>query len=244
MSASSDIRRQQFETTNWSVINQLGGPDAELALAALCEQYWFPLYAYARSRVRDVHQAQDLTQGFFAHMLAKNSLRQAAPDRGRFRSFLLTAMKNFMTNDHIRENALQRGGGRTLISLDFEDGERHFGKAAVNNMSADRIYERSWTLTLLGRVMDQLRAEFEQSGTVDRFDVLQPALSSTAGEFSYETIAGTLEMSETAARQAASRLRKRYRELLKSEVSRTLEDSADVDDEIQRMFQSLEPERC
>lgn len=244
MSTPSDIPRQQFETTNWSVIHQLRGPDAELALATLCEQYWFPLYAYARSRVRDVHQAQDLTQGFFTHMLAKNSLRQAAPDRGRFRAFLLTAMKNFMTNEHIRENALQRGGGRTLISLDFEDAERHFGKTAVDHMSADRIYERSWTLTLLDRVMDQLRAEFEQSDTISRFDALQPMLSSTAGDFNYETIAGTLEISETAARQAASRLRKRYRELLKSEVSRTLESSADVDDEIQRMFQALEPERC
>ena len=244
MSASSDIRRQQFATTNWSVINQLHGPDAELALATLCEQYWFPLYAYARSRVRDVHQAQDMTQGFFAHMLAKNSLRQAAPDRGRFRSFLLTAMKNFMTNQHVRENALQRGGGRTLISLDFEDGERHFGKAVVDNMSADRIYERSWTLTLLGRVMDQLRAEFEQSGTVARFNALQPTLSSTAGDFKYETIAGKLEISETTARHAASRLRKQYRELLKAEVSRTLEDSADVEDEIQRMFHSLAPESC
>ena len=242
MSASSDIRRQQFETTNWSVINQLGGPDAELALAALCEQYWFPLYAYARRRVRDVHQARDLTQGFFAHMLAKNSLRQAAPDRGRFRSFLLTAMKNFMTNERIRDNALQRGGGRTLISLDFEDGERHFGKAAVDHMSADRIFERSWTLTLLDRVMDQLRTEFELSGTIDRFDALQPVLTAAACDFSYETIAGKLEMTETAARQAASRLRKRYCVLLKDEVRRTLADSADVDDEIRRMFQSLEPE--
>ncbi len=242
MSASSDIRRQQFETTNWSVIKQLGGPDAELALATLCEQYWFPLYAYVRSRVRDVHQAQDLTQAFFAHMLAKNSLRQAAPDRGRFRSFLLTAMKNFMANEHVRENAMQRGGGHTLVSLDFEDGERHFGKAVVDNMSTDRIYERSWTLTLLDRVMDQLRGEFEQSATIDRFDALQPALSSTAGDFSYERIASRLEMTETAARQAASRLRKRYRELLKAEVSRTLEEPSDVDDEIRRMFQSLEPE--
>ena len=109
-------------------------------------------------------------------------------------------------------------------------------------MSTDRIYERSWTLTLLDRVMDQLRGEFEQSATIDRFDALQPALSSTAGDFSYERIASRLEMTETAARQAASRLRKRYRELLKAEVSRTLEEPSDVDDEIRRMFQSLEPE--
>ena len=243
MPASSDIRQQQFASTDWSVINRLDGPNADQALATLCELYWKPLYAYARGKTRDVHKAQDLTQGFFAHVLAKNSLRQAAPDRGRFRSFLLTALKNFMASEYVRDNAVQRGGGRLAVSLDFEDGERHFGHAMLDNMTADRIFDRSWTLTVLDQVMNRLRAEFELSDSADRFDALQPALNSATGDLQYAAIAERLKISETAARQAASRLRKRYRELLKAEVSRTLVDPADVDDEINRMFQSLAPNK-
>lgn len=234
---SSYPQQQQFKSTDWSVINHLDGADAEHALATLCEQYWYPLYAYARSRVGDVHKAQDLTQAFFVHALEKHSLRQAAPERGRFRTFLLTAIKNFMTNEYQKQTAAKRGGGRQHASLDFEDGERHFGKAAIDNLSAERIFERSWTLTLLDRVTSQLRLEFDQSDSANRFELLQPALNSA--EMDYESIATQLGISEVAARKAASRLRQRYRELLKAEVSRTLADVSDVDDEISRMFQSL-----
>lgn len=234
---SSHPQQQQFKSTDWSVINHLDGADAEHAMASLCEQYWYPLYAYARSKVGDIHKAQDLTQGFFAQVFEKNSLRQAAPDRGRFRTFLLTAMKNFMTNEYHKQNAVRRGGGRLLVSLNFEDGERHFDKAAIDNLSAERIFERSWTLTLLDRVTGQLKLEFDQSDSANRFALLQPALNSA--EMDYESIATELQISEVAARKAASRLRQRYRELLKAEVSRTLADVSDVDDEVRRMFQSL-----
>ena len=243
MTTSSDHRHHQhFESTDWSVINRLEGPDGSQAMSVLCEKYWKPLYSWARSRTKDVHKAQDLTQGFFAHILAKNSLRQAAPDRGRFRSFLLTSLKNYIASEYVRENAQQRGGGWQAISLDFDDGERHFGLAVLDNMSPDRIFDRSWTLTVLDQVMRQLRSEFEQSKTVDRFDALQPALNSSAEDLDYSNIADRLQITEVAARQAASRLRKRYRELLKAEVSRTLVDPTDIDDELHRMFQSLRPE--
>lgn len=239
---SSHTPQQQFKSTDWSVINHLNGADAEYALAALCEQYWYPLYAYARSKVGDVHKAQDLTQGFFAHVLENNSLRQAAPDRGRFRTFLLTAMKNFMTNEYQKQNAVKRGGGRKLVSLDFEDGERHFDNAAIDSLSPERIFERSWTLTLLDRVTAQLRLEFDQSDSANRFELLKPALNSA--EMNYESIATELGISEVAARKAASRLRQRYRNLLKAEVCRTLADVSDVDDEIRGMFDSLATNKC
>ena len=151
-------------------------------------------------------------------------------------------MKNLMASEYTHDNPRHRGGGWRSVSLDFVDGERHFGQAVVDNMSADRIFDRSWTLTILNEVMNQLRAEFEQSDSADRFETLQPALNAAAGDLQYKAIADHLQISETAARQAASRFRKRYRELLKAEVSRTLVDPADLDDELSRMFQSLTPD--
>ena len=239
MNTQSDIRQREFGSTDWSVVRQLDGPDAEQALAKLCEQYWRPLYAYARSKVRDVQRAQDLTQAFFAHVIAKDSLRQAAPDRGRFRSFVLASLKHFMANDYARENAQRRGGGRRHVSLDFDSGEQHFSRAAVDAMSPERIFERSWTLTLLDRVAKRLQAEHEAAGESDRFEVLKATLTSVVRGSTYDEVAGKLKVTPAAARQAASRLRKRYRELLRLEVGRTLEDNNEIDDEIHRMFASL-----
>lgn len=242
MTTFSDIRNREFGSTDWSVVRQLDGPEAEQALAKLCEQYWQPLYAYARSRVRDVHKAQDLTQGFFAHVVAKDSLRQAAPDRGRFRSFVLASLKNFMANDYAAENAQRRGGKHQHVSLDFDNGEQHYSRAAADSMSPERVFERSWTLTLLDRVSQRLEAEYETAGDSERFHALKSALTSVVRGSTYDEIAARLQVTPAAARQAASRLRKRYRELLRLEVSRTLEDNDDVEDEIRRMFASLAAE--
>lgn len=240
MSASSNPYPQRFQTTNWSVVRQLDGIEGDRALATLCERYWYPLYAYARTRVRDVHKAQDLTQGFFAHVLAKDSLRRAAPERGRFRSFLLTSMKNFMANEHARETAQRRGGGHVSLSLDFDEANQRFCRGGVDQLTPERVFERSWTLTILDSVMEQLEAESQAAGNADRFELLKPTLSCGAGTASYDEIAKALDISSEAARQAASRLRKRYRELLREEVTRTLVDGGDVEDEIGQMFASLD----
>lgn len=239
MAAPSDIRQREFGSTDWSMIRQLDGPDAELALAKLCEQYWQPLYAYVRTKVRDVHKAQDLTQGFFAHVVAKDSLRRAAPERGRFRSFVLASLKNFMANDYAAENAQRRGGNFRHVPLDFDDGDQHFSRVAGDSMSPDRVFERAWTLTLLDRVSDRLRSEHEAAGELDRFEALKQALSPAVRGSTYDEIAEALQMTPAGARQAASRLRKRYRELLRLEVGRTLEDNDDIEDEIRKMFASL-----
>lgn len=239
MAVPSDIRQREFGSTDWSIVRQLDGPDAELALAKLCEQYWQPLYAYVRSKVRDVHKAQDLTQGFFAHIVAKDSLRQAAPDRGRFRSFVLASLKNFMANDYAAENAQRRGGNFRHVPLDFDDGDQHFSRVAADSMTPERVFDRAWTLTLLDRVAQRLQAEHEEAGETDRFEALKATLTSVGRGSKYDEIAEKLDVTEAAARQAASRLRKRYRELLRLEVGRTLEDNDDIEDEIRQMFVSL-----
>ena len=239
MAAPSDIRQREFGSTDWSIVRQLDGPDAELALAKLCEQYWQPLYAYVRSKVRDVHKAQDLTQGFFAHIVAKDSLRQAAPDRGRFRSFVLASLKNFMANDYAAENAQRRGGNFRHVPLDFDDGDQHFSRAAADSMTSERVFDRAWTLTLLDRVAQRLQSEYEEAREAERFEALKVTLTAVGRGSKYDEIAEKLDMTESAARQAASRLRKRYRELLRLEVGRTLEDNDDIEDEIRRMFASL-----
>lgn len=239
MAAPSDIRQREFGSTDWSMVRQLDGPDAELALAKLCEQYWQPLYAYVRTKVRDVHKAQDLTQGFFTHVVAKDSLRRAAPERGRFRSFVLASLKNYMANDYAAENAQRRGGNFRHVPLDFDDGDQQFSRVAADSMSPDRVFERAWTLTLLDRVSDRLRSEHEAAGELDRFEALKQALSPAVRGSTYDEIAEALQMTPAGARQAASRLRKRYRELLRLEVGRTLEDNDDIEDEIRKMFASL-----
>jgi RNA polymerase sigma-70 factor (ECF subfamily) len=239
MAAPSDVRQREFGSTDWSMVRQLDGPDAELALAKLCEQYWQPLYAYVRTKVRDVHKAQDLTQGFFAHVVAKDSLRRAAPERGRFRSFVLASLKNFMANDYAAENAQRRGGNFRHVPLDFDDGDQHFSRVAADSMSPDRVFERAWTLTLLDRVSERLRSEHEVAGELDRFDALKQALAPAVRGSTYDEIAETLQITPAGVRQAASRLRKRYRELLRLEVGRTLEDNDDIEDEIRKMFASL-----
>lgn len=239
MAAQSDIRQREFGSTDWSMVRQLDGPDAELALAKLCEQYWQPLYAYVRTKVRDVHKAQDLTQGFFAHVVAKDSLRRAAPERGRFRSFVLASLKNFMANDYAAEKAQRRGGNFRHVPLDFDGGDQHFSRVAADSMSPDRVFERAWTLTLLDRVSERLRSEHEATGELDRFEALKQALAPAVRGSTYDEIAEALDVTPAGARQAASRLRKRYRELLRLEVGRTLEDNDDIEDEIRKMFASL-----
>jgi RNA polymerase sigma factor (sigma-70 family) len=239
MAAPSDIGQREFGSTDWSMVRQLDGPGAELALARLCEQYWQPLYAYVRTKVRDVHKAQDLTQSFFAHVVAKDSLRKAAPERGRFRSFVLVSLKNFMANDFAAENAQRRGGNFRHVPLDFDDGDQHFSRVAADSMTPDRVFERAWTLTLLDRVSERLQSEHEAAGELDRFEALKQALVPAVRGATYDEIAETLQVTPAGARQAASRLRKRYRELLRLEVGRTLEDNDDIEDEIRQMFASL-----
>jgi RNA polymerase sigma factor (sigma-70 family) len=234
----------EFATTHWSLVLRAAGqredPQVDRALASLCQRYWLPLYVFARRRVADAHEAQDLTQAFFARLLEQNGLASASPERGRFRSFLLASMKNFLANEWDRARAKKRGGGRGHLSLDWEAGESQLGLEPSHNLTPERLFDRQWTLTLLEHVISRLRAEFVTAGKEEQFDLLKGALVGDRSQ-PYLEIAGALQMTDTAARQAAHRLRKRYRELLQDEVAQTVAKPDDVDEEIRRLFETLQP---
>jgi RNA polymerase sigma-70 factor (ECF subfamily) len=233
---------ETFATTHWSLVLQAGQRDirdAEEALTALCQRYWVPLYAYVRRRISDVHEAQDLTQEFFVYLLEKNALARADPERGRFRSFLLTALKNFLANAHDRANAQKRGGGHTRLRLDLNTGESRLHLEPSHDLTPERIYEQQWTLTLLNLVMERLEQEFTTAGKARQFELLKGTLTGERHELSYATVAAELGLSEAAVRQVAHRLRKRYRELLRDEVVQTVADPSDVDEEIRCLFETL-----
>lgn len=234
----------EFVSTHWSLVLRAGnfnGEQAGEALAALCQRYWLPLYVFVRHRVSDLHEAQDLTQEFFARLLEKNVLADASPMRGRFRAFLLTAFKNFLANEWDRTQAVKRGGGRERLSLDWEAGESRLSLEPSHDLTPERLFDRQWTLTLLEHVVSLLQGEFESAGKKRQFELLKGTLTGESPESSYSIVAAELGMSEEAARQAAHRLKKRYRELLKDVVAQTVLEPDDLDDEIRQLFESLRP---
>lgn len=213
--------------------------DSREALTELCESYWYPLYAYVRRRVDDVHEAQDLTQAFFTHFIEKDAIARAQPARGRFRSFLLTALKNFLAKEWRKSNAERRGGGQTILSLDFGAAESRFQAEPSHDVTPETLFERRWVLTLLDQVLEELRRELADAGRQAEFDHLKVGLTGEATGVNYEQAAQALDISPAAAKQAAYRLRKRYRELFRQEVARTLADDEDVDDELRRLLENL-----
>lgn len=239
-SASRDAA--EFASTHWSLVLRAGkrqAKDADQALAWLCERYWYPLYAYVRRHRRDRHEAQDLTQAFFARLLEKEILASASPERGRFRSFLLTSLKNFLANEWDRAKSQKRGGRRAPFSLDLDTAESRLSLEPGHDLTPERIYERQWALTLLELVVSKLESEFSSAGKARQFELLKGAITGNPSALPYAVVATELGMSEDAARQAASRLRKRYRELLRAAVAETVAEPGDVDDEIRNLFEIL-----
>jgi RNA polymerase sigma-70 factor (ECF subfamily) len=231
-----------FRTTHWSLVigaGRAGSREADDALSKLCQRYWYPLYAYVRRRVRDVSEAQDLTQEFFARLLEKNAIAAASRERGRFRGFLLSAMKNFLANEWDKAKAAKRGGGRAQISLELDTAESKLSLEPAHDLTPERLYERQWALTLLELVVARLEAEFAAAGKSHQFEILKPALTGGRAAIDYSSAARDLEMSEDAARQAAHRMRRRYREILRDELAQTVAEPAEVDDEIRDLFATL-----
>ena len=234
--------RARFATTHWSLVVSAGRPDdpaAQQALSELCQTYWYPLYAYVRRRVPNVQDAQDLTQAFFSYLLEKRTIARADRTRGRFRAFLLTALKHFLLNEWEKARAEKRGGGRPTLSLDFDSGESRYQIEPADEVTPEDLYERRWVLTLLDLVLAQLRAELTEAGKGTHFEPLKPALTGEATAADYERAAETLGVTVAAAKQAGYRLRKRYRQLFRAEVLRTVADEGEVDDEIQRILAVL-----
>jgi len=234
--------KRQFATTHWSIVIAAGDAcreDAQDALSQLCEVYWYPLYAYVRRRGYSAPDAQDLTQAFFARLLEKQSLRVADPERGKFRSFLLASVDHFLANERDRARAQKRGGGRTLLSLDLAAGESRVSLEPAHELTPERLYERQWALTLLELVVRRVEAEYREAGKGRQFELLKDALGGARERLPYVEVAAELEMSVENARQAAHRMRKRYRALLREEVARTVVDSSGVDEELANLFEAL-----
>lgn len=237
---SSD-KSSGFLTTHWSVVLAAGercSAESATALEQLCQAYWKPLFEYARRRESDIHAAEDLTQAFFARLLEKNDLARATPVRGRFRAFLLTAFKHFLSNEWDRARTQKRGGEQIIVPLEAAEIDGH-SVIESNSQTPEVLYERQWAMTLLNRVMSRLEAEQQQLGKGLQFNLLKESLIRSADSMKSSAIARELGMTESATRMAASRLRRRYQELLRDEIAQTVSTEAEVDNEIRQLFRSF-----
>ncbi len=234
--------RDVFATTHWTVVLAAGhrsAPQADAALEELCRTYWYPLYVYVRRHTSTREDAEDLTQSFFARFLEKNYLEGLSSDKGRFRAFLLAALKHFLANEWDRANRLKRGGGIAPLSLDWQDADTRYQIQPADNLSPDKLYDRAWAVTLLERVIGRLRQECVLEGKAKLFDTLKPFLMAGKGAIPYGDAAAALELTEGAVRVAVHRLRRRYRELLREEIAQTLSDPAQADEELKALFSAF-----
>lgn len=231
-----------FATTHWTAVLQAGNPcssDAVRALEELCRTYWYPLYAYARSKGHEVEDAKDLTQEFFARLLEKNYLGVADRRKGQFRWFLLTAFKHFLANEYDRAHAAKRGGGSAPIPLDTALAENLYQTELRTEASPDQVYDRSWALTLLEKVRNQLRDEHACQGKGRRFSVLEAYLPGETASQSYAEAGAELGISGGAIKVEVHRMKQRFSELLRSEIGRTVAHETEIDGEVRYLVEVL-----
>ena len=231
-----------FTQTHWSVVLAAGdnsSPEGFAALDKLCHAYWFPLYAYVRRCGETPEDAKDLTQEFFGRLLEKNWLRAVNPQRGRFRWFLLASLKHFLSNEWDRARTQKRGGGRRPIYLDELSPEERYSLEPTDSLSADKVYDRTWALTLLEKTRARLGDEFTAAGRVERFAMLERFLPGEQSSSTYAEIATRLSVAEGTVKSDVSRLRRRYGELLREELVQTLGSVTDLDDELRHLFEAL-----
>lgn len=234
----------RFNSTQWSLVLAAGRrstPESENALATLCAAYWPPLYAYIRRRGYEVPEAEDLTQAFFARLLEKNYLGEANREKGKFRSFLLASLKHFLANEWDRSRAQKRGGGITIIPLEMNSAE---GLYRADLLSPEKLFERRWALMVIDLVLKRLEGEFINSGKSQLFDRIKIFLSGADDKVSYRQIAAELGMSDGAVKVAVHRLRRRFRELMRAEIAKTIPDPdqpGEVDAEIRSLLAALSP---
>ena len=231
-----------FAATHWSVVLAAGQADParrQAALETLCRTYWEPLYAYLRSLGQDVHDAQDLTQSFLTQLLARDPFAELSPDKGKFRSFLLKGLKNFLLDQHDRATAAKRGGGQALLSLDEEAAERHHLEEFSATRTPEATYDRRWALTLLNRAFTALQQEFLSSGKAAQFAELSVFLGSEGKAEDYAAVASRLQMTPGAVVVAVHRLRGRYRECIRAEIAQTVNSPREVDEEMSYLLEVL-----
>jgi RNA polymerase sigma-70 factor (ECF subfamily) len=224
-----------FVTTHWSVVLQAGADDSiasASALERLCQTYWYPLYVFVRRKGHSPHDAQDLTQEFFARFLEKKYVALADQGRGKFRTFLLRSLEHFLINEWQKGQAAKRGGTHRVISWDEDEVEQRYLAERANGEAPDKVFEKRWAMSVLEQVMVHLRQEFSEPDKQELFDSLKQSIWGETSTVSYETIGAKLRMTEGAVKIAAHRLRQRYRELLRAEVAQTVGSSAEVDEEL------------
>jgi len=235
-----DTSHRTFATTHWSVIQTAGqgtSAQADAALERLCHTYWWPLYAYVRRRGHQPHDAQDLTQEFFARLLAKDFLRAVDRSKGKFRSFLLAAMEHFLANEWRKAQAQKRGGGAAVISLDDTSTENRYQQLPSPELSPERVFEQQWYMTLLDQAVSRLREEFVSSGKGELFSEIKIFL--TRREGGYAELAVKLQTTEAALKMAVSLMRQRYGELLREEVADTVSSPSEVEAELRALVAAL-----
>ncbi|MBM3881417.1 MAG: sigma-70 family RNA polymerase sigma factor [Verrucomicrobia bacterium] len=232
---------QTFPSTHWSVVVQAGATDSDTqqaALSELCRAYWYPIYAYVRRLGHDPEDAQDLTQGFFAQLLERNALKSVDRTKGKFRSFLLTALKNYLSDQARKARAARRGGRAVVLSIDAlteTAGEDRYRREPGHNLTPDRLFEQSWSLTLLEQVIGLLRDEYASAGKATFFERLQPYLTKDAGQPTYAELAEKLGLTEEAVKKAVQRLRQRSAQLLRRQVAHTVSRPEDIEEEIRAL---------
>jgi RNA polymerase sigma-70 factor (ECF subfamily) len=230
-----------FPTTRWTLVVAAGDADRPAcrdAITSLCTTYWYPLYAYIRRRGYAAPEAQDLVQEFFARFLARRDFDRAAPEKGNFRTFLLTCLKYFLSDEKDRDNAQKRGGGVAPLPFEIGSGEDLYTREPAHNETPERIYERRWARAVLDRVYGRLRDEFVRHGRLDHFNLLKAYLVGQ-GDAPYADLAKKLDSTENAVKTGIHRLRKRYRDLLREEVASTVADPASVDAELRFLVSAL-----
>jgi len=231
-----------FATTRWTVVLQAGGPTSAgsaAALEQLCRTYWYPIYSFARRSGLTPHNAEDLTQAFFAFLLDNDTIARADPERGRFRSFLLAAFKNFHANERAYQAAAKRGGGKTIVSLDELKAENRYQHEPKSDLSPERLYDQKWATSLLDQVMQLLRTEYTSLGKGALFDVLRGVVWGGGQIAGYGELARQTGLTEGAFKVAVHRLRARFKECLHREVAQTVATPGDIEDELRHLLSAL-----
>jgi len=231
-----------FATTHWSVVLAAGGttsPGSAAALEQLCRTYWYPIYAFVRREGHDEESAKDLAQGFFAKFLEKQIAAQARRERGKFRSFLLTSLKHFLSDERDKAQAQKRGGKLTFVSLDDATVENRYRLEPVDAMDAEKLYERSWALALLDRARERLREAYVQTGNAELFERMKVFESGKRNAPTYAELAAQWEMTESAVNSAAARWRQRFREMVLGEVANTVSSPEEIPEEINYLMRVI-----
>jgi RNA polymerase sigma-70 factor (ECF subfamily) len=230
-----------FAETHWSLILKAKREDESgaAALNRLCGCYRLPLYSYLRHRGFNPADAEDITQSFFADLLERGALQQADREKGRFRSFLLGSLKNFLANEWDRRRTLKRGGNCTFLSLDEPQAEVLYGELGDSRLDPEKMFDRAWAMRFLSRTLSKLREEYSHEGRLELFVALEPTFSMDGKEVSYAELANRLSLTEAATRMAAMRMRRRFQKIIRQEILRTVADPADAEDELRHLFSCL-----